>query len=121
MPLVPSRPRHFSARLLDLPPGRYPLTLVKRTAGGTVTQRTQLVTIPAGDDAAEAEFRRSEPDLALLGRLTSATGGRLNGDPAEILTRTPGTRRAEYPLAPWLVPLAMLLFLADTALRLGRR
>lgn len=121
VPLVPSRPRRFAARLLDLPPGRYPLTLVKRTADGTVSQRTQLISVPAGDDAADAEFRRSEPDLALLGRLTSATGGELNADPDQLITREPGTRHAEFPLAPWLVPLAMLLFLADTAVRLRRR
>ena len=121
VPLVPSQPRRFTARLLDLPPGRYPLTLVKRTASGAVSQRTQLVSVPAGDDAADAEFRRTEPDLALLGRLTSATGGQLNAEPDGLLAREPGTRRAEYPLAPWLVPLAMLLFLADTAVRLRRR
>lgn len=121
VPLVPSQPRRFTARLLDLAPGRYPLTLVKRTASGVVSQRTQLVTVPADDDAADAEFRRSEPDLALLGRLTSATGGQLNAEPDDLLAREPGTRRAEYPLAPWLVPLAMLLFLADTAVRLRRR
>ncbi|MFN8643271.1 MAG: VWA domain-containing protein [Candidatus Binatia bacterium] len=121
VPLVASAPRRFAARLLDLPPGRYPLTLVKRTANGAVSQRTQVVTVPASDTAADAELRRTEPDLALLGRLTSATGGELNASPADLLAREPGTRRAEYPLAPWLVPLTMLLFLADTAVRLRRR
>src|SRR5205085_970106 len=85
------------------------------------SQRTQLVTVPATDDTADAEFRRSDPDLALLGRLTTATGGTLNAPADTLLERQPGTRRAVYPLAPWLVPLAMLLFLADTALRLRRR
>jgi Mg-chelatase subunit ChlD len=121
VPLVSSEPRRFTASLLDVPPGRYPLTLVKRTAGGAVSQRTQLVSVPAHDDAAEAEFRRTEPDLALLARLTGGTGGQLNAPPGVLLAREPGTRRAEYPLAPWLVPLAMLLFLADTAVRLRRR
>ena len=121
VPLIPSEPRRFTARLLDLAPGRYPLTVIKRTASGAVSQRTQLVTVPASDDTADAEFRRSEPDLALLGRLTSATGGELNAPADTLLERQPGTRAATYPLAPWLVPLAMLLFLADTALRLRRR
>ncbi len=79
------------------------------------------MTVPATDDAADAEFRRSEPDLGLLGRLTSATGGELNASPDKLLERQPGTRGASYPLAKWLVPLAMLLFLADTAVRLQRR
>lgn len=121
VPLTPSGPRRFTAHLLDLAPGRYPVTLIKRTADGAVSQRTQLVTVPATDDAADAELRRSEPDLALLGRLTSATGGVLNAPADALLERQPGSRPARYPLAPWLVPLAMLLFLADTALRLRRR
>ena len=119
--LIPSQPRRFRARLLDLPPGRYPLTVIKRTAGGAVSQRTQLITVPATDDSAAAEFRRSEPDLALLQRLTSATGGRLNAAPAALLDRQPGTRRATFPLDVLLIPLALGLFLADTALRLRRR
>ncbi|MBX3023409.1 VWA domain-containing protein [bacterium] len=121
VPLVPSEPRRFTARLLDLAPGRYPLTLIKRTASGAVSQRTQMVTVPAADDTADAEFRRSEPDLALLERLTASTGGSLNAPADRLLAREPGTRAAIYPLAPWLVPLSMLLFLADTALRLRRR
>lgn len=121
VPLTPSEPRRFTARLLDLAPGEYPLTLIKRTASGSVSQRTQTITIPAGDDTADAEFRRSEPDLALLGRLTAGTGGTVNADAGALLEREPGTRAATYPLAPWLVPLAMGLFLADTAVRLRRR
>jgi Mg-chelatase subunit ChlD len=121
VPLMPTEPRRFSARLLDLAPGQYPLTLIKRTASGAVSQRTQLVTVPAADDTADAEFFRTEPDLALLSRITTATGGALNPPPETLLARQPGTRAASYPLAPWLVPLAMLLFLADTALRLRRR
>jgi hypothetical protein len=31
-----------------------------------VSQRTQVVAVPATDDSADAEFRRSEPDPALL-------------------------------------------------------
>lgn len=119
--LVPNQPRRFRARLLDLPPGRYPLTVIKRTAAGTASQRTQLITVPATDDSAAAEFRRSEPDLALLGRITSATGGRLDAPPEALLDRQPGTRRAAYPLDVLLIPLALALFLADTALRLRRR
>ena len=78
-----------------------------------MSQRTQVVTVPATDDTADAEFRRSEPDLALLGRLTSATGGALNASPDTLVEREPGTRAATHPLTRALVPLAMLLFLAD--------
>lgn len=119
--LIPDQPRRFRARLLDLPPGRYPLTVTKRTASGTASQRTQLITVSATDDATAAELGRSEPDLSLLGRLTGATGGRLNADVHTLFDRQPGTRRAAMPLDVVLAPLAMLLFLADTAVRLRRR
>ena len=116
--LVPREPRLFSASLLDVPPGRYPLTILKRGAAGSVVQTTQSVTVPATDSAADAEFARTAPDIGLLTQLTDATGGRLDAPPAALAEREAGTRRVGYSLDTLLLPLAMLLFLADTALRM---
>ncbi|MEO8601998.1 MAG: VWA domain-containing protein [bacterium] len=119
--LMPRGPRVFSASLLDVPPGRYPLTILKRDASGGVVQTTQSVTVPPTDAAADAEFARSTPDLGLLTQLTDATGGRLNAPPAALVEREAGTRRVGEPLDALLLPLAMLLFLADTAVRMRWR
>jgi Mg-chelatase subunit ChlD len=115
--LVPREPRVFTADLLDVPPGRYPLTIVKRTASGAVSQHTEVLTIPSADEGAQDELLRTTPNLPLLSELTDATGGQLNAPASALAERVPGTRRALYPLDWLFLPLAMLLFLADTALR----
>jgi len=119
--LVPRGPRVFSASLLDVPAGRYPLTITKRSSGGEVVQTTQSITVPATDAAADAELLHTAPDIGLLTQLTSATGGKLDAPPAALAEREAGTRRVGYPLNVWLLPLAMLLFLSDTALRILHR
>jgi len=119
--LVQHAPREFSASLLDVPPGRHAITIVTRFPGGAVREQALRLTVPVLDDGAAAEFSRTAPDLALLTRLTAGTGGRLNAPPEALAERRPGTRSAAYPLERLLLPLAMLLFLADTALRMLRR
>lgn len=116
--LAPTEPRRFAATVFDLPPGRYPLTLERRAASGVISQQTRLVSVPAADASWSAEFERATPNRALLSELTAATGGQLDAPPDALLAREPGTRRATLPLDWLLLPLAMLCFLADTALRL---
>jgi Ca-activated chloride channel family protein len=115
--LTAREPRTFSATVLDLPAGRYPLTLVKRTASGAVSQQTQLVTIPQVDEGSDGELAAATPNIALLTQITAATGGTMN-PPARALTDRPlGTAAAAYALDWLFLPLGMALFLADTALR----
>ncbi len=116
--LVQHTPREFTASLLDVPPGRHAITMVTRFQGGAVREQAMRLTVPTLDDGAAAEFARTAPDLALLTRLTAGTGGRLNAPADALFERHPGTRAVAYPLDWLLLPLAMLLFLADTALRL---
>ena len=115
--LVAHEPRLFTASLLDIPPGTYPLTIVKRTLDGGVSQHTEMLTIPRTDEAAQDELLHTEPNLPLLVQLTDATGGTLNPPAATLAERAPGIRRADYPLDWLFLPLAMVFFLADTAVR----
>ncbi len=115
--LVPRQPRLFAGNLFDLPPGRYPLTIVKRGADGVVSEHTEPVTIPSTTAEDRAEFERNAPNTSLLTQLTEATGGRLDAEPRELAQRAAGERRIGYPLDFVLLPLAMLLFLGDTAVR----
>jgi Mg-chelatase subunit ChlD len=115
--LTPRQPRVFSASLLDVPPGRYPLTIVKRTAAGAVSQHSELLTIPNTDRTAQDELLHAGPNLALLSQLTEATGGELNPAAGTLIKREPGTAQVTYALDWLFLPLAMLLFLADTAVR----
>jgi hypothetical protein len=92
------------------------LTILERRAG-KVLQKTEMVTIPERDTEPADEHRRQTANLPLLTSLTEATGGVLNPSARQLAERPAGTRRAAYPLEPLLLPLAMLLFLADVAVR----
>lgn len=113
--LVPGEPRVFTARLTELTPGTYPLTLVMRTPAGAVSQHSEPLAIPAAQET-DGEFTAA-PNLSLLAHLTGATGGRLDPPAATLAERAPGLQRAIRPLEGVFLPLAMLFFLADVALR----
>jgi Ca-activated chloride channel homolog len=115
--LTPSGPRVFSGRLPDVPPGPYPITVVRRHGDGTVTEDTATAAVPQEEDDLQEEYRARGPDLALLTRLTEATGGTLNPRPGDLGHRRPGAQRKHYPLDRFLLPLAMLSFLGDVAIR----
>jgi hypothetical protein len=68
-----------------------------------------------GDGGREA--RALGPAHALLAELAARTGGRVDPEPAAVLAARPGMARESQPLAPVLVPVALLLVLADVALR----
>jgi Mg-chelatase subunit ChlD len=64
------------------------------------------------------EYKLAPPDLALLQRLATATGGQLNpADLSALLAADPRTARHEHPLWPWLSAAALLAFLLDVALK----
>ena len=115
--LVARQPRVFTGYLPDTPGGRYPLTIIRRNRDNQVSERTDLITIPAVDQEPQEEHRRTTPNLSLLNYLTEQTGGVLNPTTRELVKRPLGTRQTMYALDYLLIPLAMLLFLADIAVR----
>lgn len=117
VPLAPSGPRRFQARLPQLAAGPATLTLSLRQPNGEVRQRNIPLTIPSEDDGSLAELQRLQPNLLLLQRLSSETGGSVDVPIRTLVGREAGTRRVDHNLDGWLLPLAMLLFLTDVALR----
>lgn len=115
--LVPQAPRVFTAQLPTLLGGRYPVTIVRRGPGGDISELTQTVSFPATDEQPREEFYTDEPNTLLLERLAAATGGAVDAPLREVIRREPGTRRVEHRLDWLLIPLAMMLFLADVGLR----
>lgn len=115
--LVPQSPRVFTARLPTLLGGRYPVSIIRRSAAGEVSERTQTVTFPAQDSEPQEEIYADTPNRLLLNRLTAATGGAVDASLREVVRREPGTRRVEHALDWVLLPLAMILFLGDVGLR----
>lgn len=107
----------YRANLRPLPAGRFPLRLLSRSASGAVREARSIVAIPAQLEDEMEEYRETGNDEDLLRELTSRTGGTLNAPASEILNRPTGSRTVSYPLAKFLVPLAMLAFFIDVALR----
>lgn len=64
------------------------------------------------------EYRRLQPDLDLLVRLTAITGGEVaSANPADIFTHNLSGSRASRPIWGWLILLATLLLPFDIAVR----
>jgi hypothetical protein len=63
------------------------------------------------------EYRALPPNLAMLAALSEQTGGKLAPAPAEIFARSADAGIVATPLWPYLAALALLLFLADIAVR----
>ena len=115
--LAPQEPRLFRAVTPDLPGGHYSLTILQRNPLRDVSERTELITIPDADEEPQEEQQRSEPNMSLLTQLTQATGGKINPTARELVDRPQGSRLSFYPLDGLLIPLAMLAFLGDVAVR----
>jgi Mg-chelatase subunit ChlD len=109
--LHPTGRRRFSAFVRDLDAGLHAGVLV---AGG----REQPVELWVPEAAASGrESRVREPNLKLLGAIAARTGGRVAPEPHTVLAARPGVLRRALPLESWLIPLALILVLADIAAR----
>ena len=76
-----------------------------------------MITVPGADEEPQEEFEADHPNLALLQELTQPTGGAVDAPVRSLVGRKPGTRRIDHPFDWVLIPAAMLLFLADVAVR----
>jgi Ca-activated chloride channel homolog len=64
------------------------------------------------------EYKLAPPDLDLLKRLATSTGGQFNpANLTALLAADPRSARHEHPLWPWLTAAALLIFLIDVALK----
>jgi len=84
-------------------------------AAGDHEEPVELV-VPARS-ASGREYRALGPNAALLERVAALTGGRVGPEPADVVAARAGVRRRALPLDGVLVPLALVLILADVALR----
>lgn len=112
-PLRRSAPRTFTAVVPNLRSGVQSVLLLGRDP--SLPEQIDLMVPAAGDGGRELAFHR--PNLRLLEQLARLTGGAVDPEPAAVLAARPGVVRERVPLAPVLVPLALVLVLADIALR----
>ena len=104
--------RSFGAVVPRLTPGHHPVWL--RTGSGPGEPMDLIV--PARS-ASTREYRTAAPNRDLLEQVAVLTGGRVDPEPAEILAVRPGVTRRVVPLEGVLIPLVLVLVLADVAVR----
>lgn len=64
-----------------------------------------------------AEYKPSEPNVALLEKIAERTGGEHLEDPAQVFRPHPFKSGDRQPIADWLILTAMILFFIDITLR----
>jgi Ca-activated chloride channel homolog len=101
-------PGTFVARLIVSPTQALH---IEAGSSAAASQRTRLVLDPYSDRAPELQV--GTQSLMPLRQLTAATGGRILADPNVSPTTSVGQARLLREYAPWLIALALLLFLAD--------
>ncbi len=109
--LRPIAPHTFRGVAPALAPGVVPAVL--RTAA---RDEPTTVVVPASSSDGR-ELRTVGADLPLLQQVAARTGGAVDAPLAALVAARPGAVREAIPLAPFLIPLALLALLGDIALR----
>jgi hypothetical protein len=112
LPLQRTGETTFEGRSPVARDGAYWVSVTVESADGVLASGSSGVVAGYAD-----EFAFREPDVNLAADLAAATGGRVEPIAAEIYDPAPSRGAAETAVWPWLVGLALALFLVDVALR----
>ena len=112
LPLRQTAPGRYEARFPLDAYGSFVLTATHRREGRAVAESAAQLANPY-----PAEYATLEPDVALLERAAEATGGSTDPEPSALFDPGDETIRAHEDLWPWLIYLALGLFLLDLLLR----
>ena len=112
LPLNRTAPGHFEGWWAAPEKGGYHAQLVFKQRGEVVDRQSLSASVGYPD-----EFLLLPPDEAKLRTIAARTGGIYNPTPADILRDDHRTASLERELWPWLIALALLLFVADVAAR----
>ena len=111
VPLTQTAPGRYEGRFDTDQTGAY-LVNVHQGDGVAAQSQTAGLVVPYSP-----EYRTLGPNLPLLTRLTEATGGKIQPDPSRIFRDAPSWVVGVSDLAPILLLLTALLFVADIAVR----
>ncbi len=101
----------------SLPAGRYPVQLRTRDTDGNVREITTSMAVPQKSEEESLEYGSSGINRELLRELATKTGGIFDARALDITDRPTGFRSVPYPLTGFFIPLAMLTFFIDIAVR----
>ncbi|HLT95777.1 MAG TPA: VWA domain-containing protein [Acidimicrobiia bacterium] len=112
VPLTQTGESEFAASLPASQPGAYWVAVELRRGDGTA--------VSAGGGAVSGyaeEFAFRDPDLPGVTLAAEATGGRVGIEPSQAFDRAANRGDALLPAGPWVLMAALVLFLADVAMR----
>ncbi|MDW8328896.1 MAG: VWA domain-containing protein [Candidatus Bipolaricaulota bacterium] len=104
-------PGRYRARVENLPRGVYGIHLTAQREGEKLAERAQLFTVSYAE-----EYRRVGANIENLDKIARLTGGQFLERPV-LPPAAELSRDAYAELWPWLLALALLLFLGDLAAR----
>jgi Mg-chelatase subunit ChlD len=107
--------RRFSTFVPGLDAGLHAGVLV--SGSGDAAREAPVQIMVPESSASGRESRVREPNLTLLEAVAARTGGRVAPDPRTVLAARAGVTRRVLALEQWLIPLVLILVLADVAAR----
>jgi len=117
VPMTQAEASLYRGEIGQLPRGKYTAALMFK-GGDTERVLMQREFASTGGPAADADEVRIRPrNVALMKSLAAATGGAMDATPAEILLPTGALITVHRSAEPFLLPLAILLFLGEVFVR----
>lgn len=110
--LQQTAPGRFEATVPTPQRGDYHIDLAQRRTDGSAVRSSRGVTVGYSD-----ELRLLPPGESLLQQIASLSNGRYDPAPEAVLEPDERSAREPHPLWPWLLMTAMVIFVADVALR----
>jgi len=107
----------YRGQSAPLPRGKYTATLMRKASDSEQVISSRVFAVPGALEADAAERRIRPPNLELMKRIATETGGQFGASLPEILKRTGPTVVIFRPALPYLLPLAIALLLGEVFLR----
>jgi uncharacterized membrane protein/uncharacterized protein YegL len=109
-------PQRFTAELGDINPGAYTVKISRIKDEEVVDLKTKGLIIPEGELEESLEYSNYGNNVSLLKNIAEITGGKYNPGKEEMVVEEKETIRTR-DLASYLIPMAMILFIFDIAVR----
>jgi hypothetical protein len=109
-------PKRFSTELKDVNPGTYNLKISRTKDGKIVDLKTKGLLVPERVASTPLEYAVQGNNVSYLKNIAKITGGKYNPEKEEIAVEEEETIIAK-DFAGYLIPLALILFILDIAVR----
>ena len=114
--LKPVAPKRFISELKDIKPGTYNLEISRVRDGKIIDLKTKGLIVPEKTTTKPLEYQVQGNNVLQLKNIAAITGGKYNPKKEEITVEEEEIVRFNG-LAGFLIPLALLLFIIDIAIR----